>query len=169
MFQMSATFHYLLLFRMIFKQCLSKVCSIASYWIDSPFFESLDVLQLDRSEDPMVIPDDLEIYTSKLFADSLTQISFKNHPTLRKLFLSYYSFMDAMEFLVENMPVLELISIGSDCLRQSDLLIRNCPHLKSIMVNDKSFVQCKKIVLQGLFMYRVISRSSTIRVSLFWR
>ena len=116
---------------------------------DSPPFDTLDTLRLDRSEDPMAISRNTDVYISKYFADSLTQVLISDYPNMTKIYLSYYSFIDATEFVVENMPVLETIHIGSHCLRQSDLYIRNCSRLTSIMINDKSFENAHTLLLQG--------------------
>ena len=97
----------------------------------------------------MAIPRELDVFVSNYFADSLTQVILSDYPNMKKIYLSYYSFIDATEFVVENMPVLETIHVGSNCLRQSDLFIRNCSQLVSIMINDKSFANAHTLLLQS--------------------
>lgn len=109
------------------------------------------------------------MFISKSFySDSTNEVLFSNHQKMKRLYISYYSLTQVTKFVVENMTLLEEITIGERCLKEAMLVVQNCSQLRSIMINDFSFESSPSFVLHSMLGSRMFMRSSSIRNYLLW-
>ncbi|KAK8831678.1 hypothetical protein WA577_004993, partial [Blastocystis sp. JDR] len=88
---------------------------------------------------------------------SLRSFQVKNCERLKELAVADGSFRDFCECVIENLPSLEVLSIGNansyraiGCFQDSLLELRNLPSLKSVAIGGYSYRKASAVVFENL-------------------
>lgn len=83
---------------------------------------------------------------------SYTTFDISQFINLKSLTIGDFSFNHAKVFVLKNLPALKTISIGKNCFMNVEnanmacFQISKCPHLRSFVVQEWSFVKCGGVI-----------------------
>ena len=92
------------------------------------------------------------------YGNSLNRVEFSHSFCyLKSIMIGIHCFKNVREFIIDNLPNLELVRIGEDCFRigeeeRDDGLcqITNCPSLRQLEIGDNSFQDFKSFELSNV-------------------